>query len=171
MSEDDEQSGRRALLAKLGLVGLGACIAGPTLAALVTSPASGGSVNAALGAVDRFAPNSATRVTVVADRADAWMVRRNVPVGSVWVVRDAQGEFTVLSTVCPHLGCGTVASAEGFVCPCHNSNFSRDGARDPKNPGPAPRGLDKLEHRVVDGALWCTWTRFKPGIPERVEVA
>ncbi len=159
---------RRALLAKLGVAGVSALVAGPSLVAMVSAPDRVAPLEAALGPVERFTRGSLTRVTVVATRADAWLMRRDEAVGAVWVVRDAAGDFTVLSTICPHLGCGTVSTSDGFVCPCHDSHFSRTGARDSAKAGPAPRDLDPLPHRVAEGTLHCTWVRFKPGRADRV---
>jgi cytochrome b6-f complex iron-sulfur subunit len=49
--------------------------------------------------------------------------------------------FVALSTTCPHLGCTIEATAEGFVCPCHNSRFDQQGKL---LQGPATRSLTVL---------------------------
>ncbi|MFV1965044.1 MAG: ubiquinol-cytochrome c reductase iron-sulfur subunit [Pirellulaceae bacterium] len=60
----------------------------------------------------------------------------------VWMVRD-EDRLYALSSVCTHLGCLTRFFAEEdlFKCPCHGSNFSRQG--DPVA-GPAPVPLYHL---------------------------
>jgi cytochrome b6-f complex iron-sulfur subunit len=58
----------------------------------------------------------------------------------VFIGRDAQGLFA-LSAICTHLGCTLNQTDEGFVCPCHQSRFSSDGAR---LSGPASRALPYL---------------------------
>ena len=73
-----------------------------------------------------------------------------VPAGrSVAVYRQA-GQVYAISTVCTHLGCIVKASATGFTCPCHGSEFEGDGA---VRKGPAPRPLDWLEVTVAGGAI------------------
>jgi menaquinol-cytochrome c reductase iron-sulfur subunit len=98
-------------------------------------------------------------------------VRRNVKVSQnggwgrfnterlVWAIR--QGEaITVFTAVCPHLGCTVSARAEGFVCACHSSKWD---ARGEKLSGPAPRGLDVLEHRIEGDKLRIRYQNFRHG--------
>src|SRR5437868_718665 len=64
-----------------------------------------------------------TRIITV-EQLDGW--RKIVAQRPVYVIKDASGTLSVLSPVCPHLGC-TVRLAEdesNFVCPCHNGAFS-----------------------------------------------
>jgi cytochrome b6-f complex iron-sulfur subunit len=70
---------------------------------------------------------------------------------NVYVVRTPQG-FFALSAVCAHLGCLTRfdKQANGFVCPCHGSQYSQDGQ---VIGGPAPRGLTRVEVSVERGLL------------------
>ena len=58
--------------------------------------------------------------------------------------RDAQGRFSLLSPICPHMGCQVAwNSAEStWDCPCHGSRFSATGA---VMGGPAEQGLKSLE--------------------------
>ena len=73
-----------------------------------------------------------------------------VPPGrSIAVFRDAEGIYAI-STVCTHLGCIVKASADGFACPCHGSQFEPDGT---VRKGPAPRALDWLAVSATSGAL------------------
>jgi menaquinol-cytochrome c reductase iron-sulfur subunit len=93
-------------------------------------------------------------------------LRENV-VDDVWVVKHSPARATVFSPICPHLGCRFewVPGLRQFVCPCHNSVFSAEGA---VLSGPAPRSLDALPFRIEDGVLWVEWERFEPGVPERI---
>ena len=58
----------------------------------------------------------------------------NYASGSSTLIPEAQAmllhpgnSFYALSLVCPHLGCQIEAVGDGFTCPCHGSQFSRDG--------------------------------------------
>lgn len=82
-----------------------------------------------------------------------------VPVGSgkiyadqqLVVTRTAEGQFTGLSSVCPHQGC-SVSSVEGdtIICPCHDSRFGLDGA---VRKGPAQQPLQSRPVTVADGSV------------------
>jgi cytochrome b6-f complex iron-sulfur subunit len=54
----------------------------------------------------------------------------------VWMIRTADGLYALIA-ICTHLGCtpNWFASEERFKCPCHGSNFLRDGTN---VAGPAP---------------------------------
>ncbi len=124
-----------------------------------------------LGPIERFAVGAPKKVSIRADRRDAWQTTPDVTIGSVWVVRRDEAEaFSVLSTICPHLGCAVNHDDDGFHCPCHNSRFAADGARveDDGPANPSPRDMDVLAHEVRDGVLYCTYVRFKPGLEEQV---
>jgi menaquinol-cytochrome c reductase iron-sulfur subunit len=71
------------------------------------------------------------------------------------------------STVCPHLGCGVDFNADkrAFACPCHESAFALDGRVES---GPSPRGLDRLEARVVEGRVEVKYQRFRQGTQDKV---
>ncbi|MCI0389049.1 MAG: Rieske 2Fe-2S domain-containing protein [Acidobacteria bacterium] len=100
------------------------------------------------------------RVVMIA-REVGWG-RFNEP-GSVWVIRDGEAT-TVFSAVCPHLGCSINASANGFICPCHQSSWDGVGA---KTGGPTPRDMDALEHRIENGGLLVKYQSFKQGVAEK----
>jgi menaquinol-cytochrome c reductase iron-sulfur subunit len=91
--------------------------------------------------------------------------RFNEP-GSVWVIRNSDA-ITVFSAVCPHLGCSINASANGFICPCHQSLWNGAGV---KTGGPTPRDMDVLEHRIENGALLVKYQSFKQGVAEKEAV-
>jgi menaquinol-cytochrome c reductase iron-sulfur subunit len=88
---------------------------------------------------------------------------------SVWVLANGAtpADVTVLSPICPHLGCPITWSAgkSDFLCPCHGSIFSPTGSF---VSGPSPRGMDSLEFQIRDGHLWVRWQDFRTGLNQRV---
>jgi len=66
----------------------------------------------------------------------------------VFLVRVPEG-FYALNAVCTHLGCLTVFKAETgeIACPCHGSNFRKDGS---VIGGPAPKALAWLKTWISD---------------------
>jgi len=173
MPEDLKTNRRGAIkaLAAVGsVVGCGA-LAAPAVRLLI-APVRGG---AGAGRWTRAARLDALhegvvkRVSLIADRRDAWEVEKDVELGAVWLMRRGD-EVRAWSVVCPHLGCATEpsASAAGFVCPCHDSAFDADGRR---LSGPSPRDLDPLATRVDDGVVFVEYRRFRQGSPDRVTVS
>jgi cytochrome b6-f complex iron-sulfur subunit len=73
-----------------------------------------------------------------------------VPPGRSMAVFRQAGQVYAISTVCTHLGCIVKASADGFACPCHGSQFESDGT---VRRGPAPRPLDWLAVTVSGSSL------------------
>jgi cytochrome b6-f complex iron-sulfur subunit len=72
-----------------------------------------------------------------------------VPPGrSVALFRDAEGAVHAISSVCTHLGCIVKATPEGFQCPCHGSQFDKDGG---VTKGPAPVALAWLKVKGSNG--------------------
>jgi nitrite reductase/ring-hydroxylating ferredoxin subunit len=66
------------------------------------------------------------------------------------LVHSATG-FTVLSLVCPHLGCTVEPQPNGFTCPCHGSRFDQRGQ---VTHGPASQALTILHlETAADGKL------------------
>jgi cytochrome b6-f complex iron-sulfur subunit len=59
-----------------------------------------------------------------------------VPDQNLYILHSAEG-FAALAAVCTHLGCIVSATPSGFACPCHGSQFSREGAV-VKGPAPSP---------------------------------
>lgn len=88
------------------------------------------------GGVDDFPPGSVTHVSN----------------GRFYVSRLPDGGFLALYQRCTHLGCSVPWDQveERFVCPCHSSQFTPDGAV--LNP-PAPRPLDLFPVRIADGRV------------------
>jgi menaquinol-cytochrome c reductase iron-sulfur subunit len=90
---------------------------------------------------------------IVEERRDAWVKYPREPVGSVWLIRQADGAsppVIALTSECPHLGCAVNLTADGksFLCPCHTSAFDLDGK--PKNQVP-PRAMDRLQVELTQG--------------------
>jgi len=108
------------------------------------------------------------RVVVVGDERDAYTVTKDQLLGSIWVTKKGES-VTVLSAVCPHLGCSIDLNGDkkSFSCPCHTSKFSLAGAAEA---GPSPRGMDPLTARVVDGSVEVDFKLFRQGVAERKEV-
>ena len=119
-----------------------------------------------IGRVADFPLNRPVRVTILADMRDAWNRLDKVRRGSVWVVRRGARDLRILSTICPHLGCGIVWEGEKarFSCPCHDSRFRRDGTR---TAGPSPRDMDPLEVRIEGKDVFVKYVRFETGTKER----
>ncbi|MGH9315907.1 MAG: ubiquinol-cytochrome c reductase iron-sulfur subunit [Thermoanaerobaculia bacterium] len=111
-----------------------------------------------LGAPEDFSGADPVRAEVEVRKVDGW--RASVVKQTVWVTRNAQGQLTVLSAVCPHLGCVVPWGAEQkmFACPCHKGFFAKDGTR---ISGPPPRGLDPLLWKVEDGKVWVKYQYFR----------
>jgi menaquinol-cytochrome c reductase iron-sulfur subunit len=87
----------------------------------------------------------------------------------VWAVKQADGQVTVYSPICPHLGCGFRWDQQDrlFKCPCHGSIFNIDGT---VKAGPAPRPLDTLPAKVENGDLLVQYQEFKSGQAKKVEL-
>ena len=75
-------------------------------------------------------------------------------------------DFTVLSSICPHLGCTVPwnSGRKAFVCPCHGASFSLDGSR---IDGPSLRGMDALESSVEDGQLLVRFQYFRQLVADK----
>ena len=75
-----------------------------------------------------------------------------LPDEKVFVFRDRDKGFSVVSAVCPHLGCTiTHATDQEFHCPCHGSIFSANGS---VLHGPSPRPLEWYQVSLArDGQL------------------
>lgn len=171
---------RRAFLCKAlgaGAAVLGAAALAPPLVVLVSpafegSEGSDGPAWVDLGPASMFEVGAPPRRVVLrADRRDAWLARRDAPLGTVYVQRTAEATFLVHSSICTHLGCAVALSADGFRCPCHGATFARDGAltTEEGRRNPAPRPLDTLDSRIdaASGHLEVQWMRFELNVPEK----
>jgi menaquinol-cytochrome c reductase iron-sulfur subunit len=103
-------------------------------------------------------------------RGDGWKKTRVRQ--AVWVRRQSEGEqgITVLSSICPHLGCpiNWHPDQSRFLCPCHGGLFDANGRQ---TGGPPPRSMDPLDFEVRGGHLWVRWEDFKIGVAERIPVS
>lgn len=117
-----------------------------------------------LGDPGRFSGTGPFRSEVEVRKVDGWRVstvRR-----TVWVVRDPQNQWRVVSDVCPHLGCSVPwrDDEQAFHCPCHHARFQRSGDL---IGGPSPRGLDPLPIKIENGSLWVKYEVFRNLVPTR----
>ena len=105
------------------------------------------------------------KVDFIEATSDAWVERRLLR--TVWVYTEDGQAFTVFSGVCPHLGCSFFFEGEKkiFHCPCHHGLF--DAKTGAVLGGPPPRGLDTLEVKVEDSALYVMHRLFRTGVPAK----
>jgi menaquinol-cytochrome c reductase iron-sulfur subunit len=91
-----------------------------------------------------------TEVSFQHKRIDGWKVTSEK--ATVWVVRKDENQVTAFAPQCTHLGCAYhwEDRNHAFVCPCHSSEFSIDGA---VLGGPAPRPLDRYEVKIEAGRI------------------
>lgn len=96
--------------------------------------------------------------TVMVEQIDGW--RKSISEKIVYVTKDSAGQLSVLSAVCPHLGCSVQwqDGKKAFVCPCHSAQYESNGTR---TGGPAPRGMDTLESKIVNGRLMVRYQYFR----------
>jgi len=185
-----------ATIAISGIIGLGLAI--PIVGSLIPDIGSGGASWLPLDAAGwkelQAATDKAVKIDIVIKAKDAYLPEQSMP-QSVWgiKVKDIQkfqasrpdlfpgGKdslpypvvnlgFTIFSPICPHLGCFYQynADANKFQCPCHGSQFDRDGAH---IAGPAARGLDPLPLREQSGLAEVEWIRYKPTVPDRIVIS
>jgi menaquinol-cytochrome c reductase iron-sulfur subunit len=88
---------------------------------------------------------------------------------AVWAVKQTDGQVTVFSPMCTHLGCGYNwdNGDKKFKCPCHGSAFDVSGK---VVAGPAPRSLDLMPSKVENGRVLVMYKEFKSGIREQVDL-
>jgi Rieske Fe-S protein len=90
---------------------------------------------------------------------------------AIWVRRHGDGDrdVSVLSSICPHMGClvNWYPDKGQFACPCHGGIFQTDGQH---VAGPPPRRMDALDFEVRGGRLFVRWQDFKIGVPQRTPV-
>lgn len=160
----------------VGAGALGACVAGvvaaPALSFLThplrTPTTSGSDAFIPVGKLAQFQGSLPVKVDLFSDKVDAWNRVVEVKVGSAWVLRQGE-ELRALSTVCPHLGCAIDYDAENgkFLCPCHDSFFSLEGAVET---GPSPRGMDALEVQTEGELVAIRYQRFRQGTDRKEPV-
>jgi menaquinol-cytochrome c reductase iron-sulfur subunit len=102
--------------------------------------------------------------TIQIEQIDGW--RKTVSEKIVYITKDQQNQISVLTSICPHLGCTVPWNKEKkqFVCPCHGGTFSADGSR---VSGPSQRGMDTLETSVQDGQLLVRFQYFRQLVSDK----
>jgi menaquinol-cytochrome c reductase iron-sulfur subunit len=159
------------LLVGLGSALIGAVVAIPGASYVIDPLLRGGGKKgrwlrvAKLDALDDEHP---VAVPITGEQVDAWTRAPNVRLGMVWLRKKGE-RVAALTAECPHLGCkvGYDKEHKRFGCPCHDSAFSEDGQR---IGGPAPRSMDPLDVRIVDGQVEVRFVRFRAQVKEREEV-
>ena len=122
-----------------------------------------------LGPVQDFASITVPMAkTITLERRDAW--QSTSAQTAVYVLPAKDGQFRILSPICPHLGCSVRwVDAEGkFVCPCHSGSFTATGER---LAGPPPRSMDSLESKVEGGVLKVRYQYFRQLVPNKEVMA
>ena len=160
-----------AVLLGAGTVGVGALLAVPLVRFVlhpllrVTTPASWSDV----GNVEEFASVALpVKKLITVEQRDGW--RKIVSEKAVYVIKDANGQLGVLSSVCTHLGCSVPWRPERnqFVCPCHIGIFAPDGKL---LGGPPPRDMDRLDTKVEDGVLKVHYQYFRQLMKDKQVIA
>lgn len=120
----------------------------------------------AIAKISELLPGKPVQKSVTATQHDAWNKRDNVRMGSVWLVRESDGQIRAFSSICPHLGCiyAWRPKENHFVCPCHVSSFAADGRM---LKGPSPRDLDSLEVKTEGDDVLVRYQKFITGIPQK----
>ena len=151
MANGDRRSFLQIATACIG--GILSFAAGIPLIGFAISPAwkKGESKWVDLGLVDRLKNSRYKKVNYTFTAKDGWV--KTTKKRSVYVTDAGNGEWTVFSRTCSHLGCLVRwnAKQEVFLCPCHGAVFDKDGV---VTAGPPPRPLQKLEVKVEDGILY-----------------
>ena len=101
---------------------------------------------------------------VTVEQVDGW--RKTVSDKVVYVTKAGSGQISVLSAICPHLGCSVqwTDAKHQFVCPCHGASFTTDGTC---TGGPAPRAMDSLESAVQGDRLVVRYHYFRQLVPDK----
>jgi quinol---cytochrome c reductase iron-sulfur subunit, bacillus type len=165
---------RRSFLGVLlaaGTASVGALLAVPLIRFVlhpllrVTTPLSWSEV----GDANEFAAATApVKKLITVEQRDGW--RKIVSEKAVYVIKQADGQLAVLSSICPHLGCSVAWRTENneFLCPCHGGLFAGDGKL---LGGPPPRGMDRLESKIEEGMLKVHYQYFRQLVPDKEVIA
>ena len=131
----------------------------------VTTPPSWSDV----GSMEEFsAAVLPVKKLITVEQRDGW--RKMVSEKAVYVIKDANGQLGVLSSVCAHLGCSVPWRPERnqFVCPCHVGIFAADGKL---LGGPPPRDMDRLETKIENGVLKVHHQYFRQLVKDKQVIA
>jgi menaquinol-cytochrome c reductase iron-sulfur subunit len=181
-----------AVMALGGVIGLGLAV--PLITSLVPSPDAVGNEWSPLTADEWASLQKATdkpiKVTFSLHEVDGYLPPADTD-QFVWAVKASEADFkakrpelfaaggdklpypvgylgfTIFSPICPHLGCrySWVDAQSKFICPCHGSEYTNLGEH---LAGPAPRGLDPLPLRDMNGKAELTWIEYKQSTPDLV---
>jgi menaquinol-cytochrome c reductase iron-sulfur subunit len=168
----DERPSRRSFLGVLLGVGgasIGALLSVP-LFRFVLHPLLAATTPLAwtdVGSVGAFGDAPVKKLITVEQR-DGW--RKIISEKAVYVVKNANGDISVLSSICPHLGCSVAWQTENtqFLCPCHGGRFASDGKL---LGGPPPRGLDRLDSKVEEGVVKVHYQYFRQLVRDKEVIA
>jgi len=102
------------------------------------------------GDVSKLEPRAPVEMVFRQNRVDGWKIQSEKT--TAWVVKLGDSQVVAYGPQCTHLGCAYHwdDNANHFLCPCHSSVFSVDGA---VVSGPAPRPLDRYDTKVENGKL------------------
>jgi menaquinol-cytochrome c reductase iron-sulfur subunit len=121
--------------------------------------------NSPVGSMSEFSSLTEPAMrTIQIEQIDGW--RKTVSEKIVYVTKDQRNQLSVLTSICPHLGCTVPWNKEKkqFICPCHGGTFSADGSR---VSGPSQRGMDTLETSVQDGQLLVRFQYFRQLVSDK----
>lgn len=152
--------------AAAGVIGLSLAV---PLVGYVISPAFKRRVQSwvDVAALDELSVGKPKQVDYVATVQDGYLETKTQK--AVWAVKQADGQVTVFSPICTHLGCGYHwnEGEQKFKCPCHGSVYDVSGR---VVAGPAPRPLDTLPAKTENGRLLVMYKEFKSGVTGKVEL-
>lgn len=158
-------------LLAVGSIGMGALLSVPVLRYVLYPlyAKATGTDWSDVCAISEFPSSSEpVRKTITFAQRDGW--RAVVSAQSVYVNRTGDGNFQVLSAICPHLGCSVSwqKTQDEFVCPCHGGRFAPDGKH---VGGPPPRGMDMLPTRISNGKLQVHFEFFRSNVPNKEKLS
>jgi Rieske Fe-S protein len=118
---------------------------------------------------------SPMKVSVIAERTDAWNRFPNESIGAVYLrknMKDGHAEVEALQVVCPHAGCSIMyeSGEKGgkFYCPCHGASFDPAGKRTDAV-SQSPRDMDSLEVEIRNAQeVWVKFQSFATGTARKV---
>jgi menaquinol-cytochrome c reductase iron-sulfur subunit len=111
------------------------------------------------GDITKLQPKTPVEMFFRKNLVDGWKITSDKQ--TAWVVKLAGEKIVAFGPQCTHLGCAYHwdEAKSQFLCPCHSSVFSADGA---VISGPAPRPLDRYETKVENGKLLLGALRESP---------
>ncbi|MCY3552808.1 MAG: ubiquinol-cytochrome c reductase iron-sulfur subunit [Candidatus Poribacteria bacterium] len=151
----EKRGNRRSFLGIASAIigGVLSLAAGIPLIGFAISPAfkKGESKWVDLGLADRLKNSRFKKVDYTFTAKDGWV--QATKKRSVYVTDTGNGEWSVFSRTCSHLGCLVRwdEKQDSFLCPCHGAIFDKNGA---VVAGPPPEPLQKLETKVEAGILY-----------------